>query len=245
MQLYEGTYRTGLVQLVQDLTDTGGTASSESYTRAEITRDINSAFDDYQNLVKQSSGTWQADDFNHTKYPNMKFNVTSGQQDYTFTVDEQGNQVQDIYRVECKDANGTWKLLTPYDEMLEDTALSAQETESGTPTRYYKTANGIFLDRTPNYDSTLGIRMFYTRSPDYFTITNATTDDTTEPGIPNGHHRYLAVKPAFWYWLPKDSAKANVFLSEIQRMELSIGKDIALRNRDERPRMSVHAESNK
>ena len=235
------TTRTGIVQLLEDLTDTGGAASSESYAIGQKTRDINLAFDDYQNLVKQSSGTWQADDFNHTKYPNMKFNITSGQQDYTFTVDEQGNQVQDIYRVECKDASGTWQLLTPYDEMLEDTALSAQETETGTPTRYYKTANGVFLDRTPNYNSTLGIRMFYTRAPDYFT----TSDTTKEPGIPNGHHRYLALKPAFWYWLPKDSARANVFLSEIQRIETSIQKDVALRNRDERPRVMARQESNK
>lgn len=239
MQLYEGTYRTGLVQLVQDLTDTGGTASSESYTRAQITRDINSALDDYQNLVKQASGTWQADDSNHTKYPNMKFNLVSGQQDYSFTEDEQGNQVQDIYRVECKDPSGNWQLLTPYDEMMEETALSAQETQTGTPTRYYKTANGIFLDRTPDYNSTSGIRMFFTRSPSYFTITNATTDDTKEPGIPNNHHRYVAIKPAFWYWLPKDSARANVFLAEIQRIEKTISEDTSKRSKDERTRLTV------
>lgn len=241
MQYSDTSTRTGIVQLLEDLTDTGGAASSESYSIGQKTRDINLAFDDYQNLVKQASGTWQADDFNHTKYPNMKFNIVSGQQDYTFTVDEQGNQVQDIYRVECKDPSGTWQLLTPYDEMLENTALSAQETQTGTPTRYYKTANGIFLDRTPNYNSTLGIRMFYTRSPDYFT----TSDTTKEPGIPNGHHRYLAIKPAFWYWLPKDSGRASVFLSEIQRIETSIAKDIALRNRDERPRLMARYESNK
>lgn len=230
MQLYEGIYRTGLVQMLEDLT---GTESSSNYTRAVKTRDINLAFDDYQNLVKRVSGTWQADDSNHTKYPNMKFNLVSGQQDYSFTVDEQGNQVQDIYRVECKDPNGTWTLLLPYDEMSEESALSAQETESGTPSRYYKTANGIFLDRTPNYNSTLGIRMFFTRSPSYFTITNATTDDTTKPGITNAHHRYLVLKPAFWYWLPIDTQKANTFFEEIRKIEKEIEGDIADRNRDE------------
>jgi hypothetical protein len=232
MQLYEGTYRTGLIQGLEDLTGTQS-ASTSSYTRAVKTRDINLAFDDYQNLVKRVSGTWQADDSNHTKYPNVKFNLVSGQQDYSFTVDEQGNQVQDIYRVECKDSNGVWQLLLPYDEMSEDSALSAQETESGTPHRYYKTANGIFLDRTPNYNSTLGIRMFFTRSPSYFTITNATTDDTTKPGIPNAHHRYLILKPAFWFWLPKDTARANTFFAEIQKIEKEIKGDIADRNRDE------------
>lgn len=241
MQYSDTINRTGIVQLLEDLTDTGGTASSESYAIGQKTRDINLAFDDYQSLVKNVSGTWQADDSNHTKYPNMKFNLVSGQQDYSFTTDEQGNQVQDIYRVECKDSNGTWKLLTPYDEMEEETALSDQETVSGTPTRYYKTANGIFLDKTPNYNSTLGIRMFFTRSPSYFT----TTDTTKTPGFPNGHHRYLAVKPAYWYWLPKDTAKANAFLSEVQRIELQVTNDISLRNLDEKPRLTAKVESNK
>lgn len=243
MLISEATNRTGIIQLLEDLTSTQSSSTS-SYTTATKVRDINLAFDDYQNLVKQASGTWQADDSNHTKYPNMKFNLVSGQQDYSFTEDEQGNQVQDIYRVECKDANGTWQLLTPYDEMLEDTALSAQETSSGTPTRYYKTANGIFLDKTPNYNSTLGVRMFYTRSPNYFTTTDV-TNETKEPGIPNGHHRYLALKPAYWYWLPKDSTRASLYANELTKLETSIGKDISLRSRDERPRMSVNQESNR
>lgn len=194
------------------------------------------AFDDYQNIVKQASSTWQADDTNHTKYPNMTFNVTTTQQDYTFTVDEQSNQVQDIYRVELKNPSGVWTLLTPYDEFLEEEAIGARELLTGTPTRYYKTANGIFLDVTPNYSSTNGIRMWYTRSPDYF----LSTDTTKKAGIPNGHHRYLALKPAFWYWLPKDAAKASLYRNELSTIETSIAKDISLRNRDERPRLTIN-----
>lgn len=235
--------RTGIIQLLEDLT-VGKSSSSTSYSTAVKLRDINNAFDDYQNLVKQSSGTWQADDTNHTKYPNMKFNITSGQQDYTFTEDEQGNQVQDIYRVEIKGPDNKWRLITPYDEMREETALSEQETLSGTPTRYYKSANGIFLDRTPDYDMTLGIRMFYTRAPNYFTTADVAAE-TKEPGIPNGHHRYLAYKPAYWWWLPRDTAKANAYLSEVLRIEESITKDISLRNRDERPRFVVSQHSSK
>ena len=235
MVFSETTNRTGIIELLEDLTD----GASSNYTIGMKTRDINNAFDRYQTLVKQSSGTWQADDTNHTKYPNMKFNLVSGQQDYSFTEDEQGNQVQDIYRVECKDASGAWTLLTPYDEMQEDTALSAQETSTGTPTRYYKTANGIFLDRTPNYSSTLGIRMFYTRPPSYF----LTTDTTKEPGIPNNHHVYLPFWAAYFYWLPKDSQKASLYGAEVNKLEAQIGKDVALRNRDEKPRLSANQES--
>lgn len=234
------TNRTGIVQVLEDLTSTQS-ASTSSYPLATKTRDINMAFDDYQTIVTEASGTWQLDDSNHTKYPNMKFNVVSGQQDYSFTEDEQGNQVQDIYRVECKDANGVWQLLKAYDEQSETESLSARELLTGTPTRYYKTANGIFLDLTPNYDSTLGIRMFFTRSPNYFT----TSDTTKEPGIPNAHHRYLAVKPAYWYWLPKDSQRASLYFAELQKIEKMISDSVSQRVRDERPRLIPNRESSK
>jgi hypothetical protein len=226
MVISDTTTRTGIVQLLEDLT---GTQNVSSYSTAVKIRDINLAFDDYQNMVKKVAGTWQADDSNHTKYPNMKFDLTSGQQDYTFEVDEQGNQVQDIYRVECKDANGRWYLLNPVDEMDFTEAISQIDTESGTPTEYWKTANGIFLKVKPDYTQADGIRMFFTRSPNYFT----TSDTTKEPGITNGHHRYLALKPAFWYWLPKETSRANIFFAEIQKIENEIKRDISNRARDE------------
>lgn len=240
MVINDTTNRTGIVQVLEDLTSTQS-ASTSSYPLATKIRDINMAFDDYQTIVTEASGTWQLDDSNHTKYPNMKFNVVSGQQDYNFTEDEQGNQVQDIYRVECKDANGVWQLLTPYDEQSETSSLSARELLTGTPTRYYKTANGIFLDLTPNYNSTLGIRMFFTRSPNYF----LTSDTTKEPGIPNAHHRYLAVKPAYWYWLPKDSQRASLYFAELEKIEKSIRESVSQRTRDEKPRLKANVENNK
>ena len=230
--------RTGIVQVLEDLTSTQS-ASTSSYPLSVKIRDINMAFDDYQTIVTEASGTWQLDDSNHTKYPNMKFDLVSGQQDYNFTEDEQGNQVQDIYRVECKDANGEWQLLKAYDEQSEETSMSARELLTGTPTRYYKTANGIFLDVTPNYNSSLGIRMFFTRSPSYFT----TADTTKEPGIPNAHHRYLAVKPAYWYWLPKDSQRASLYFAELQKIEKMISDSVSQRVRDERPRLLVTQEN--
>lgn len=243
MVISDTTYRTGIVQLLEDLTSTQS-ATSSSYPIAVKIRDINLAFDDYQNIVKKVSGTWQADDSNHTKYPNMKFNLVSGQVDYNFTEDEQGNQVQDIYRVECMMADGTWKLLTPIDEMRETDAISTIESQTGTPSEYWKTSNGIFLKVASNYSQTNGIRMFFTRSPNYFTVEDATTG-TKEPGIPNGHHRYLALKPAFWYWMPKDTARANIYMAELNKLEELIKDDFSQRVRDEKPRLGVKQESTK
>lgn len=242
MVISDTTNRTGIVQLLEDLTST---QAGSSYTLATKIRDINTAFDEYQLLVKQASGTWQADDSNHTKYPNMKFDLISGQQDYNFTEDEQGNQVQDIYRVECQTPSGEWKLLKAVDEMRSAEAISKIEAQSGTPDEYWKTANGIFLKLKPNYNRRLveegesGLRMFYTRSPSYF----LSSDTTKEPGIPNAHHRYLAVKPALWFWMPRDNQRASIYAQEVRLLEELIRGDISKRTRDERPRVKANVES--
>ena len=109
MVINDTTTRTGIVQVLEDLTSTQS-ASTSSYPLATKIRDINMAFDDYQTIVTEASGTWQLDDSNHTKYPNMRLAVISGQQDYSFTEDEQGNQVQDISRVEVKHAKSVWPI---------------------------------------------------------------------------------------------------------------------------------------
>jgi hypothetical protein len=226
MVINDTTDRTGIVQALEDAT---GTQSVSSYSSAIKIRDINLAFDDYQNMVKRTAGSWQADDTRHTKYPNMTFDLTALQKDYTFTEDEQGNQIQDIYRVECKDVNGNWKVLKYVNEMTYHQAISQIDTETGIPEEYYLTANGVFLVTAPNYTQVDGIRMFFTRSPNYFT----TSDTTQEPGIPNGHHKYLYLKPAYWYWMPKDTARANSFLQEVLRIEGEIKGEYADRMRDE------------
>lgn len=228
MVFSETTNRTGIVQLLEDLTSTQS-ATTSSYTLAVKTRDINLAFDDYQNLVKRVAGSWQADDSNHTKYPNMTFNLVSGQKDYNFTVDEQGNQVQDIYRVEAMDPTGKWYVLKMVNEMNYEQAISAIDTYTGSPTEYYITANGIFLVYASNYNQTGGIRMFFTRSPSYF----LSTDTTKIPGIPNGHHRYLALCPAYWYWMPKDNQRASIYKNELTQLENNIKHEYANRMKDE------------
>lgn len=221
--------RTGIIQFLERET---GTQNVSAYTTAIKLVDINQAYDDYQNLVKRVAGSWQADDSNHTKYPNMTFNLVSGQKDYNFTEDEQGNQVQDIYRVEVMCSNGKWKVLKMVNEMNYEDAISNIDTETGEPTEYYITANGIFLVVASNYSQTNGIRMFFTRSPNYFTAADVTAE-TKEPGIPNGHHKYLFWKPAYWYWMPIDTAKANTYKVLVDDLEKNITHEYANRMKDE------------
>lgn len=221
--------RTGIIQFLERET---GTQNVSAYTTAIKLIDINQAFDDYQNLVKRSAGSWQADDTNHTKYPNMTFNLVLNQKDYNFTVDEQGNQVQDIYRVEVMCANGKWKVLRMVNEMSYEDAISNIDTMTGEPDEYYITANGIFLVVASNYAQTNGIRMFFTRSPNYFTTADVVAE-TKSPGIPNGHHKYLFWKPAYWYWMPIDTNKANTFKVLVDELEKDILHEYANRMRDE------------
>lgn len=242
MLINDTTNRLGIVQVLEDLTETQS-ASSGSYPLRTKIRDINLAFDDYLMMSIQASGTWQVDDTNQSDYPIITTNVVSSQQDYSFTVDETGNQILDIYRVECKDANGTWQLLEAYDENDETTSLSQQATVTGTPTRYSKTANGIFLDKIPSYNSTNGLKVYFARTPVYFTVDGSDDVTPTKPGIPNAHHRYLALKPAYWYWLPKDSQRATLFKNELTQMERMIQDYYSQRTKDEKPRLSVKQES--
>lgn len=231
MQYSDTTNRTGMIQLLEDWT---GTESSSNYTTAAKTRDLNLGLDAYQMLTIPKSGTWLADDTNHTRYPNIKFDLVSGQQDYNFSEDEQGNQILDIYRVECKDSNGVWRLLTSYDEMSEEESITSKESQTGMPARYYKTANGIFLDLTPNYNSTLGIRVWYARTPSYF----SSSDTTKEMGAPNAHHVYPVMWATYNYWLPLDTAKANLYFAQMAKKEKEIEEYYSERPRDEKPRLT-------
>ena len=64
MVFSDTTNRTGIMQSLEDLT---GTQDVSSYSTEVKTKSINLAMDDYQNIVKEVAGTWQADDSNHTK----------------------------------------------------------------------------------------------------------------------------------------------------------------------------------
>ena len=244
MVINDTTNRLGLIQYIEDKTITSN-ASSGSYPLRSLVRDTNLSLDDYNILMTESSGTWLGDDTNQTTFPIATTNIVSGQQSYVFTIDEQQNQILDIYRIECKDANGTWQLLTPYNEMDEETSLSAQETITGTPTRYAKTANGILLDKIPNYNSTDGLKFYFSRTPVYFTVDGSDNVTPTVPGIPNPHHRYLAVKPIYWFWADKDTSKASYWLNEVNKLEISIKEYFSQRTKDEKPRLTIKQVSNK
>ena len=122
---------TELLTQIQELTNTQNTTTS-SYTTTSKTRDINSAMYKYMLLAIQSEGKWQVDDTNQTDYPIIFGDVVSGQQDYSFGTDEQGNQILDIYKVRIKDSAGNWTTLTPTD-LQTGNDIELNSTTTGIP----------------------------------------------------------------------------------------------------------------
>lgn len=186
----------GLVQKYEEETGVDFGHVSDNTTRLkQFVSKTRSAWDMYLHLAIQSSGLWQFDDSGHSKYPVIYSTITSGQQDYPFTTDEQGNLILDIYKVAILPSATS----TLYEEIQPIDAqgrlggdLIADLTVGGVPTRYDKLANAIFLDPIPDYTIASGIKVYINRESSYFK-----TDDTTKkPGCPGIHHDYFYLRPA-------------------------------------------------
>lgn len=170
-----------------------GDVSGDSELLLEFTARSNSALDDFLLLWAKSAGTWQGDDINHTDYPIITRNIVSGQRDYGFTSDGSGNRIVDLQKVLIlPSATATrYEEITPIDELNTSLSDILEDTTQGTPTKYGKLANAIFLDLIPNYSVSAGIKMIVNREGSHF----VSTDTTKVAGIP-AFHEYLYLKPA-------------------------------------------------
>lgn len=224
---------TETLDLIARNTGTQNTTTS-SYPIAAKTVDVNSALNWFFILANYAAGNWRpVDDTNQTDYPVVYFDLVSGQQDYSFTVDEQGNQILDIEKVRIKDPNGKFFTLRQIDKD-EITDGELDTTISGTPSRYYLTANGIFLVEKPNYSTTDGGEISVSRTGSYF----LTSDTTKKAGIPWVFHEYLALRPSYFYCLAKGLPQASAYKIALYGedgkggVEAAIKKRYSRRNRD-------------
>lgn len=240
----------GLVQLFEkEVGLPRGTVSGDTDRLKEFTADVNMAWDDFVAIAIQSSGTWQFDDSNQTDYPIITTNLVSGQRDYSFTTDGSGNLILDIYRVFVADTGGVFSELTAVDAQSSPIAdvegFTNGKNLTGVPTKYDKTANGIFLDQIPNYNYTNGLKIYINREPSYF----ISSDTTKKPGVPGIFHKYFFLKPAQTYaarlGLPiaggrlRNGAYTGL-LATLQELETDIATYFAKRTKDERPRFQVN-----
>jgi hypothetical protein len=200
------------------------------------------AWDKYIYFALKASGKWQFDDSNQTDFPIVYTNIVSGQQSYPFVLDEQGNLILDIYKVAVlPSATATeYVEITPIDAQSEEGGVNlvAETSQTGTPYQYDKTANGIFLDTTPNYNATRGLKIYINREASYFT----STDTTKKPGCPGVHHDYFFLRPAFENARRNNLSNYTTLRDEILKYEGdeergivgSIERYFSRRSRDER-----------
>lgn len=246
LQFNDTTNKNGIVQLIDANCGIKST-NTLAYPIEDKTRDIDLALTNAIEIALRSSGTWKFDDSNHTDYPIITTNLVSGQRDYSFTSDENGNLILDIYKVFIKDSSGTYQEIYPIDvEMAGDSNTNTSsftdgQNLGGVPYRYDKQANGIFLDPVPNYNSTAGIKVYISREGSFFT----SADTTKKAGIAGTLHEYLATYPTYLYHLRNESPNVDRWRNEVDRWEKKISEYYSKRNKDIRPRMRVLYQNNK
>lgn len=186
----------GLVQYYeQEIGANPGDISGNTTKLQRFTSRVNLALDRYFAIAIQASGTWQLDDSNHTDYNIITTNLVQGQRDYTFTTDESGNLILDIYKVFVKNTTtGKYEEIYPVDVASDYDTQSFTDGQNvqGNVYRYDKMANAIFLDQVPQNNVSNGIKVYVNRESSYFTY----TDTTKTPGYPY-HQEYFFLKPAF------------------------------------------------
>lgn len=221
---------------IQSLIDRNCKSDSSSYSVADKVADMNLAMDRVLSIIFKSNGKWQFDDSNHTDYPIIMTSLVAGQRDYSFTTDEQGNLILDIYKVMVKNADGYYEEIYPVDQQSDEGtgAFYDGRNTQGTPYRYDKTANGIFLDSVPDTTIASGIKIFINRESSYFT----TADTTKKPGFSGIFHEYIALRPSFQYAYRNGLSNSVALQNEMDKMELDIKKHYRDRSRDEVPRIT-------
>ena len=256
MDLSNTTTKQGLVQdalwwVTADLT---------SYPYTDMIRSANMGLNEVVGLILGADGRWQFDDTNYTDLPIGTTNLVLNQQDYGISTD-----MVDITRIECKDVNGNWQLLTPFDQRdltpplgnpTPMGALTANATlggngysltdfmsTAGTPIYYDKIANSIFLYPKPSYNSTGGLKVYFQRKASYFTTSAyvSTTNwvDSTKPGFANHLHRYISFYMAKDYAVAKmlTGNKITSLMNELALMKQNIVSFYSSRKKDDKVRM--------
>jgi hypothetical protein len=238
MQFSDSANGTGIIELIEDLTNTPST-TTDSYPLKKKTRDVNNAYARFMMLAISASGKWQIDDTNQTGHPILISNLVANQQDYNYTVDGEStpNQILDLYRVEVKDSSGNWSQILPFDQSdLQGTSLTNFMATAGIPQYYDKVGNALFLYPKPSANVTGGLKLWFARTPAYF----VSTDTTKKAGIPDIFHEYLALRPSWQYCArKKQSALAKDYKMQVLEIEDSIEVYYSNRSREEKTQITM------
>lgn len=232
----------GILQRIEDRCGFNpGDITSNTVLIRKFVAKINAYQTKAWSIIIPASGKWQWDDNNLSSDPYITHTITSGQRDYHWLNDSDGNRVLDIYKVEIKQTptSTIYQEIYPVDVQSDQYPSSnysflENTTITGVPTQYEKMGNGLIFDAIPNYTATAGLRMYVNREGYYF----LTTDTTTKPGFDGRFHEYLVVGPSSEYAIDKGLPNKNDLIGERIEMEKAIKEAYSQRERDVRKVMT-------
>ncbi len=203
---------TEIQSLIHDLIDT----SSSDFPVARMVRGMNKAQDKIVNIILQKESLGQYDDTNYTDLAEGYLNIVSGQEDYSLKEDENFADLLTVHKVYVLGS----ATATEYVEIEKKGKFKTAGT--GIPTAFRLNGKTLIFDIEPNYSSTNGIYVQFSRIPKPI----LTTDTTRELGMPVTYHHLVALYTAYDFARAKRMDNANDILAEILREEVSLGLHI-------------------
>lgn len=205
-----------------------------------FTARFNQALDRFYSIALMADKGWLFDDINNTNLPIAVTNLISGQQDYPFA-----SELLTAKSLFVKDPTGVFAELAEQNDP-KNTYLLPSGT-SGVPTKQKIIANSVLLDPIPNYNSTGGLKVVFSRNASKFIY----TDTNKIPGIPSIFHPYLCRRASLPYLIDKSIDSKNDIAALILEDEGTLTKPGAIqiymanRNQTKLSRMVPAQESNK
>ncbi len=192
---------------------------NDSNLKELFTARLNRRLDKYFGMLGAGSRLSKIDDTNYSEHPFSTFNIVSGQNDYEFLTDEDGNSISDITAVLIRQSTGPYVKIEQLTLDHKDAELiMSPNAKPGIPTRFIERNNTIFLDPVPNYARDDGGKLFYKRVPSYFT----TGDTTKEVGIPFNFKEMPCIGAAYDWCLVNKSNNQMLITrieAELDRLE--------------------------
>lgn len=228
MLLSDTTNKNGLVQECEFWTNLGdGTISGNTTLLKVFVNRLNRSYDKVVPLILDLSDTMRWDDsVNHTKQPIGYFDIASGDGDYELLSDEQGNSILNIVAVSIL-PSATSTEYQQLDRLTLDQpaalrAMSPNPSDIGVPSAFVERNNTIFFDVVPNYDATSGGKVFFERSPRYFSSSSL----SQSPGIPEPFHQLLALYASL-DWLLVNKREATTLIANLEAQIVTARKDLS------------------
>lgn len=229
----------GILQQVRDMMR----VDSTQWATSKVVNSVNNYLDTVAGYAIGADRRFQWDDTNHTKLPKGTTALVSGQSEYSFLTDEQGNTILNLLSISLLEISTNKEtLLTPVDISETKYDYASFGVDSGLPTAYDKIADNVVrLDRAPGASdaSLYKLKFYFQRTPSYF----AASDTTKAPGVPPLLHRGFVINAAYDGALTLGLANLQALSVERQLEEKKMMAYFGNRNTDEKTTLQARHRS--